>query len=40
MMKLLTQNDTAGAILILAIVIALGLFLGKFKIKGISLGST
>lgn len=40
MSNLLTGRDTASAILILAIVIAFGLFLGKFKIKGISLGST
>ena len=40
MMTLLTNTDTAGAIFILAIVIASGLFLGKFKIKGISLGTT
>ncbi len=40
MLNLLTQRDTAGAIFILAIVIASGLFLGKFKVKGISLGST
>ncbi|MBP5333322.1 MAG: putative transporter [Bacteroidales bacterium] len=40
MLNLLTQRDTAGAIFILAIVIASGLFLGKFKLKGISLGTT
>ena len=40
MLNLLTQRDTAGAIFILAIVIASGLFLGKFKIKGVSIGST
>lgn len=40
MMNLLTQRDTASAIFILALVIASGLFLGKFKIKGVSLGST
>ena len=40
MMDLLTQKDTAGAIFILAIVIASGLILGKFKVKGISIGST
>ena len=39
MKELLTQGNTAGAIFILAIVIALGLYLGKFKLKGISLGS-
>lgn len=40
MLNLLTQSDTAGAIFVLAIIIASGLFLGKFKIKGISLGTT
>lgn len=40
MMNLLTQRDTAGALFILALVIAFGLWLGKFKIKGISLGTT
>ena len=40
MLNLLTNRDTAGAIFILAVVIALGLLLGKFKVKGISLGST
>ena len=40
MLNLLTGRDTASAILILAVVIASGLFLSKFKIKGISLGST
>ncbi len=40
MVNLLTQRDAAGAIFILAIVIASGLFLGKFKVKGISIGST
>lgn len=40
MLNLLTGQDTASAILILAVVIASGLFLGKLKIKGISLGST
>ena len=40
MLNLLTGRDTASAILILAVVIASGLFLGKLKIKGISLGST
>ena len=40
MLDLLTHRDAAGAIFILAIVIASGLYLGKFKIKGISLGST
>ncbi|MBP5635183.1 MAG: putative transporter [Bacteroidales bacterium] len=40
MLNLLTQRDTAGAIFILALVIASGLFLAKFKVKGISLGPT
>ncbi|MCR5408259.1 MAG: putative transporter [Bacteroidales bacterium] len=40
MLNLLKQGDTAGAIFVLAIVIAFGLFLGKFKVKGISLGTT
>lgn len=40
MLQLLTQKDTAGAIFILALVIASGLFLGRFKFKGISLGTT
>lgn len=40
MLNLLTQRDTAGAIFILAIVIASGLYLARFKIKGISLGTT
>lgn len=40
MFGLLTRTDTAGAIFILAILIASGLYLGKFKIKGISIGST
>lgn len=40
MLNLLTQRDTAGAIFILALVIASGLFLGRFKVKGVSLGTT
>lgn len=40
MLNLLTQKDTAGAILILSLVIAMGLYLGKFKVKGVSLGTT
>ena len=40
MLKLFTQGGTAGAILILALVIASGLYLGRFKLKGISLGTT
>ena len=40
MLNLLTQRDTAGAIFILSLVIASGLFLSKFKVKGVSLGTT
>ena len=40
MLSLFTQGDTAGAILILALVIASGLYLSRFKLKGISLGTT
>ncbi|MBR6054730.1 MAG: putative transporter [Bacteroidales bacterium] len=40
MMNLLTNHDTASAIFILALVIASGLWLGRFKVKGISLGTT
>ena len=40
MINLLTNRDTAGAIFILSIVIASGLFLGRFKVKGVSLGTT
>lgn len=40
MTNLLTQGSSAGAIFILSAVIALGIFIGKYKIKGISLGST
>ncbi|MBQ9475392.1 MAG: putative transporter [Bacteroidales bacterium] len=40
MMNLLTSRDSASAIFILAMVIASGLWLGKFKVKGISLGTT
>ena len=39
-MNLLTSRDSASAIFILAMVIASGLWLGKFKVKGISLGTT
>ena len=39
-MNLLTNRDAASAIFILALVIASGLFVGKFKVKGISLGAT
>lgn len=39
-MTFLSQGGTAGAILILALVIATGLWLGRFKVLGISLGST
>lgn len=40
MMKILTQGGTAGAILILALVVASGLYLSRFKFKGISIGTT
>lgn len=40
MVNLFTQRDTASAIFILALVIASGLYISKFKIKGISLGTT
>lgn len=40
MCNLFMQGETAGAIFILAVVIASGLYLGRFKIKGISLGTT
>lgn len=40
MIKLFTQGGTAGAILVLALVIASGLYLGRFKFKGLSLGTT
>ena len=40
MMKMLTQGSTTGAIFVLALVIASGLYLGRFKVKGVSLGST
>ena len=40
MIKLFTDGGTAGAILILALVIASGLYLGRFRLKGISLGTT
>lgn len=40
MLGLFAQGDTAGAIFVLALVVASGLFLGKFKFKGISLGTT
>ena len=40
MMDLFTIQDTAGAIFILALVIASGLWLSKFKVRGISLGTT
>ena len=38
MMNLISQGGTAGAILILALVIAIGLWLGRFKVWGISFG--
>ena len=40
MMEFISQGGTAGAILILALVVATGLWLGRFKVAGISLGST
>ena len=40
MLSLFTQGGTAGAILILALIIASGLYLSRFKLKGISLGTT
>ena len=36
-MNLIAQNSTASAIFILALVIASGLYLGRFKVKGVSL---
>ena len=39
-MNLFTQGSTASAILILALVIASGLYLSRFKVKGISLGTS
>lgn len=40
MLELLTQGGTAGTILVLALVIGAGLWLGRFKVMGISIGST
>ena len=40
MMNLIAQNSTASAIFILSLVIASGLYLGRFKVKGVSLGTT
>ena len=40
MNNLILQGGTAGAILILALVVATGLWLSRFKVFGISLGST
>lgn len=40
MFNALTQDGTPGAILIISLVIASGLYLGRFKLKGISLGTT
>ena len=40
MIELLTHGGSAGAIIILALVIATGLWLGRFKVMGISIGST
>ena len=39
-MNLFTQGSTASAIFILALVIASGLYLSRFKVKGISLGTS
>ena len=39
MEKLSALSGSAGALIILALVISLGLFLGKVKIKGVSLGT-
>ena len=40
MTELFTGTGIAHTILLFAVVIALGLFLGRFKIKGVSIGST
>ena len=40
MKELILNGGTASAILILALVIGLGLYVGRLKFKGISLGST
>ena len=40
MADLFTGTGIAHTILLFAVVIALGLFLGRFKIKGVSIGST
>ncbi len=40
MLNLFTNSDTPGAIFILGIVIATGLYLSRFKVKGISIGTT
>jgi len=40
MKELFTGTGIAHSILLFAVVIALGLFLGRFKIKGVSIGST
>ncbi|MBQ3847169.1 MAG: transporter, partial [Bacteroidales bacterium] len=37
---LFTGNGIAHSILLFAVVIALGLYLAKFKVKGVSIGST
>ena len=39
MEKLSALNGSAGALIILALVISLGLFLGRIKVKGVALGS-
>ena len=38
--KMISLDGTAWAILIVSLVIASGLYIGRFKVKGISLGST
>lgn len=39
MEKLSALNGSAGALIILALVISLGIFLGKIKVKGVALGT-
>ena len=39
MEKLSALSGSAGALIILSLVISLGLFLGKIKIKGVALGT-
>ena len=40
MIPFLTNAGTGGAIIILSLVIAAGLYLSRFKVKGISIGTT